>query len=304
MKANTVYILSRDPFVVTGCFATLEQLRSAARPFIFLYHNAGWLRPRNLPRYLSASRAYRGNRRLIVIANELSEARWLRLVGVESYAISHNIHVREGFFCPREGLPKRYDAVYSAQLAAFKRLALAKSIPKICVVTYMNGAQEWNLHDYEPALRHAVFNRTFIPPEQVRDIYNASAVGLALSAKEGAMFASMEYLMCGLPVVTTRNRGGRNRYLTPCNSRVVAARPDAVARAVAAYVASPPETAAIRKETLGLMHRDRLAYVDILRRRCGVRFESPELEVERLWGGESGIEKHALSVADFIASQV
>ena len=37
---------------------------------------------------------------------------------------------------------------------------------------------------------------------------------------------------------------------------------------------------------------------------CGLRFEWPELEVERLWGGESGIEKHALSVADFVASQV
>ena len=118
------------------------------------------------------------------------------------------------------------------------------------------------------------------------------------------MFASMEYLMCGLPVVTTRNRGGRKRYLTPRNSRVVAARPDAVARAVAAYVASPPDPAAIREETLGLVHRDRLAYADIFRRRCGVRFESPECEVDRLWGGESGIEKHARSVADFVASQV
>lgn len=303
MKAHTVYILSREPLVVTGCFATLEQLQSADRPFTFLYHNAGWLRPRNLPRYLSARRAYRGDRRLVVIANEPSEARWLRLVGMESYAISHNIHVREQFFRPDPGMPKRYDAVYSAQMAAFKRLSLAGGIRNLYVVTYMNGAQEWDLHDYEPALRHAMFNRTFIPPEQVRDVYNASVVGLALSAKEGAMFASMEYLMCGLPVVTTRNRGGRDRYLTPLNSRVVAARPDAVARAVATYSASPPDVAAIREETLGLVRRDRLAYVDILHRRCGVRFESPESEVERLWGGESGIEKHALSVADFIASQ-
>jgi hypothetical protein len=50
------------------------------------------------------------------------------------------------------------------------------------------------------------------------------------------------------------------------------------------------------------VNRDRLAYVDILRNQCGGRAESAEAKVERLWGGERGIEKHAMSVTDFIAT--
>jgi glycosyltransferase involved in cell wall biosynthesis len=302
MKSNTVYVLSRDPLVVAGGFSTLEQLSTTKAAFTFLYHNVGWLRPHGLPRYLRAKRMCGNDRKLIVITNEPSEARWLRLVGIQAYALSHNIHVREEFFSPVVSCHKAFDAVYSAQLASFKRLALARAVPRLSVVTYENGKREWDLHAFEPSLSHASFNKAWMPPEAVRDVYRGSYAALALSAKEGAMFACMEYLMCGLPVVTTRNRGGRNRYLTPFNSRFVSPRPEAVARAVAEFVAAPPDPLAIRAEVLALVRRDRLAYLDILRRNCRVPIHSLEAELDRLWGGEDGIEKHAVPVSAFIAS--
>jgi glycosyltransferase involved in cell wall biosynthesis len=302
MKANTIYVLHRDPLVVTGGFATLEALQGVRRPMIFFYHNVGWLRAHSLPHYIRAARAFDKTRRLIVITNEPSEARWLRLVGIEAYPLSHNIHVRDHFFVPDREFVKKYDAVYAAQLAAFKRLALAREIRSLFVVAYEHGKHEWNLHDYEPALRHASFNATFVSPASVREIYWASRVALALSSKEGAMFASMEYLMCGLPVVTTRNRGGRNRYLTAHNSRFVSPNPEAVARAVDSFVAAPPNPLAIREEVLALVRRDRLAYLDIIRRECRVPIISNEAELDRLWGGEDGIEKHAIPVSEFVAS--
>lgn len=110
------------------------------------------------------------------------------------------------------------------------------------------------------------------------------------------MFACTEYLMCGLPVVTTRNRVSRNRYLTAYNSRFVSPRPDTVARAVADLVAAPPDPLAVREEVLALVRRDRLAYLDILRRKCRVPMHGSEAELDRLWGGEDGIEKHAIPV--------
>ena len=302
MKSNTVYVLNSDPLVVTGGFSTLEQLSETKGAFTFLYHNVGWLRPHSLPRYCRAKGKCGDDRKLIVVTNEPSEARWLRLVGIKAYALSHNIHVRDEFFSPLAYCQKTFDAVYSAQLASFKRLSLARGIPRLFVVTYENGRREWDLHAFEPSLRHASFNKAWMPPEAVRDVYRASHAALALSAKEGAMFACMEYLMCGLPVVTTRNRGGRNRYLTPYNSRFVAPRPEAVARAVAELVAAPPDPQAIRKEVLALLHRDRLAYLDILRRNCRVPIRSSEAEVDRLWGGEHGIEKHAMPLSEFVAS--
>lgn len=150
-------------------------------------------------------------------------------------------------------------------------------------------------------MRHASFNKAWMPPEAVRDVYRASHAALALSAREGAMFACMEYLMCGLPVVTARNRGGRNRYLTAYNSRFVSPRPEAVARAVAEFVAAPSDPLAIREEVLALVRRDRLAYLDILRRKCRVPIDCSEAELDRLWCGEDGIQKHAIPVSEFVA---
>lgn len=142
MKANSVYVLSRDPLVVAGGFNTLDQLPATRQPFTFLYHNVGWLRPHRIPRYLRAKRRSESTWRLIVVTNEPSEARWLRLVGVEAHALSSSIFVRDNFFRPHGGSVKQYDAVYAAQLEPFKRLSLASHVRSLCVVTYKNGEKE------------------------------------------------------------------------------------------------------------------------------------------------------------------
>jgi hypothetical protein len=46
------------------------------------------------------------------------------------------------------------------------------------------------------------------------------------------MIASIEYLLCGIPVVSTRSQGGRERYLLPPFVEFVEAYPESVASAV------------------------------------------------------------------------
>ncbi len=64
------------------------------------------------------------------------------------------------------------------------------------------------------ALPHATF--THDPPTlylnswEVARKLNACRVGMCLSETEGAMFAAVEYLLCGLPVVSTPSQGGRD----------------------------------------------------------------------------------------------
>ena len=298
MLANTIYVLSREPLVLMGGFGTLEQAATLPGDFTFIFHNAGWIRVRTLRRYVRARFRYQGGRRLIVVTNEPSEARWLRLAGLEALCLSQNLHVREHLYVPLPDVPRHYDAVYAAQLLPFKRLHLAEQVKSLYVLTYASGQKSWDLHAYEPRLRHAAFNPGWVPLEDVPNIYNRARVGLALSPQEGAMLASLEYLFCGLPVVTTHNRGGRNRYLTPRNSRFVPADPAAVARAVADFVTAPPDPLAIRAEALQMVHRDRLAYVDLLASRCGVRVDRPEAEVERIWGGFEGISRLAVPIGE------
>jgi glycosyltransferase involved in cell wall biosynthesis len=78
------------------------------------------------------------------------------------------------------------------------------------------------------------------------------------------MFASTEYLLCGVPVVTTVSRGGRDYFFAPEFCTTVEPDPQAVGRAVADLVrrAPPPET--IRAATLEKVRRERLKLRDTL----------------------------------------
>jgi glycosyltransferase involved in cell wall biosynthesis len=63
-------------------------------------------------------------------------------------------------------------------------------------------------------------------------VLNSSSIGGMFSATEGACYASTEYLMCGLPVVSTASTGGRDIWYTPHNSIIVEANETAVAAGV------------------------------------------------------------------------
>jgi glycosyltransferase involved in cell wall biosynthesis len=294
MRAQAIYLLSEDPLVVTGSFATYVAMGRLKRPFTFLYHNPGWIRARSIPRYLKLLRHFGKNAKLHFITNEESEARWLRLLGQKATCLGHNLHVRDQFFTPDISITKRYDAVYAATMAPYKRIELAREIQRLTFVTYVTHQEEWDLHAYEPRLRHADFNRRFISREEVRECYRSSHVGLALSAAEGAMFSCTEYLLCGLPVVTTPNRGGRNRHLHPDWSKTVAPDPLAIRAAVEDLCKNPPDPNSVRNGVLGLMRRDRAAFADLLATYGGANKNSHDAEIERIWGGELGIEKLAI----------
>ncbi len=298
MRAQAIYLLSEDPLVVTGSFATYVAMGRLKRPFTFIYHNPGWIRARSIPRYLKLLRHFGKNAKLHFITNEESEARWLRMLGQKATCLGHNLHVRDQFFTPDISITKRYDAVYAATMAPYKRIELAREIQRLTFVTYVTHQEEWDLHAYEPRLRHADFNRRFISREEVRECYRSSHVGLALSAAEGAMFSCTEYLLCGLPVVTTPNRGGRNRYLTPETSTTVAPEPHAIRTTVDRYCQSPPNPDTIREITLNLMRRDRAAFVELLNRFGATRTAYPHSEMDRIWGTEQGIEKLAIPLAE------
>jgi hypothetical protein len=46
------------------------------------------------------------------------------------------------------------------------------------------------------------------------------------------------------------------------------------------------------------MRRDRLALLELLTKRMGVKFGEVDYELERLWGGSEGIEKYAVPVSE------
>ena len=185
----------------------------------------------------------------------------------DSIWCSHNAWLDERIYAPDLDAERLYDAVYVARLTPFKRHALAAKVPRLAILT---GAFEVD-RDYAVGQLAALSGLQFVnfsadrgvvqlPPDQVRAVLSQSGCGLALSSSEGAMYASGEYLLCGLPVVTTPSKGGRDVFFHPDYVETVEPDADAVAAGVARVLAQRLDPLEIRRRTLELImpHRARL----------------------------------------------
>ena len=229
MLCHGLYILATEPLIVStiggypfstrlalrgkllGHFADGLNLPSSFHPKYILEHVAGWSVPiHRMAKFQARQLLHRLERRehhLLVNAGD--EDRMRNSLLIRGAHFNHNLYINEHLYKPLAE-PKIYDAIYTAQLAAFKRLALAKQVERLMVVSYGG-----DLHAYCPDLQHAEFNREFLPRPELARKYNQAYAGLCLSAQEGAMLASCEYLLCGIPVVSTPSQGGRDEFLVP-----------------------------------------------------------------------------------------
>ena len=116
---------------------------------------------------------------------------------------------------------------------------------------------------------HSYLNERQLRPRTVSKILSASRVGLALSAAEGACLASSEYLLCGLPVVSTPSRGGRDIWYDQNNSVICepteASVGAAVRHAIAELDAGRMDAHSIRRRHIEQAREHRLRFLDVTR---------------------------------------
>lgn len=210
--------------------------------------------------------------RIIIAANTEKEVVRLRTLGVEAIDANHNIFVDETVFKPLANVKPKFDAVYNANFSAFKRRHLAAEIASCIHISYV--ADPTRRHDPIAELasakaqfpHHHFANRVTQgkvrrnSPATVNRNLALARVGLCLSAVEGAMTSSMEYLLAGLPIVSTPSRGGRDRYFHKDTSLIVEPNPRAVREAVAALIARDIPRDYVRDTTLKLIAPQRQAF--------------------------------------------
>lgn len=164
----------------------------------------------------------------------------------------------------------RYDAIYNGRLTPWKRHALASRIGRLALVYGPSIPGAPVLYDETRAvLPHAFYanhdagagSYRFLSSLECAGLMNVSHVGLALSAEEGIMRAAIEYLLCGLPVVSTRALGGRERYLRQPYATIVPDNPDAVAAAVKRYVDAPVPRSEVRNYILSILDFERHCFL-------------------------------------------
>ncbi|MGV2826779.1 glycosyltransferase [Myxosarcina sp. GI1(2024)] len=200
----------------------------------------------------------------VVMANSTAEVHRCKLFKIPVCLMPQGQFINEDAF-PLVELEKerKYDAFCAAQAKPFKRIHLAKDINNIHILTYscpsnFDGNNDLSL--FEPKLKHATWNSSYIHDlSSIIKLMHSSGCALALSRKEGATWAVTEAHMCGLPVVSTKSLGGRDRYFNSVNSTIVAANSKSVAKAVEFYKFHPPNPALVRKSTLELIEKDRQA---------------------------------------------
>ncbi len=268
-----VHVFSKDPAVVylswgTGREALHRQMKG--RPLTLLYLFAGWWLPEEIPpvgeEVRRVLKRYRGHR-VVMLCNEEFTVDLFRAEGIEAIFCNHNAWVNETIFQPG-GEPKQYDAVYNAAMSPYKRHLLAAQISSLALITYRyrNTYETGYEEEVRRALAHAAWlvdahgDDDKASAVEVAGFYRQARTGLCLSEKEGAMFASIEYLLCGLPVVTTKNIGGRDVFFDPAYVEWVEDDPGAVAQGMKNLIARAPAPAVIRERTLEKMavHRTRL----------------------------------------------
>jgi len=85
-----------------------------------------------------------------------------------------------------------------------------------------------------------------------------------LSAMEGACFSSSEYLLCGIPVVSTKSLGGRDFWYNDYNSIICDDNEDSVAESVEFFKNNPRDGERIRKDHILLSQKQREKFITIL----------------------------------------
>jgi glycosyltransferase involved in cell wall biosynthesis len=189
-----------------------------------------------------------------------------------SHFINKNAFIDESMFYIMPQIKKKFDAIYNAQLKPYKRFELARHIRKIAIITYQaHRFNESALNTYSQTIKEQLSKATwlnnidnFIPPCDVVRYLNQAKVGLCLSAEEGPMMASMEYLLCGLPIVSTKSLGGREVFFDDSYVEIVDDDPKKVSEAVKFLISRNISPELIRKTTLEKIQIHRNKFIDLI----------------------------------------
>lgn len=213
------------------------------------------------------------------ICNTPREAEMMSEVGLSAEFLNKNFMVSDEIFCPLDGASAEFDAVYVARFMPVKRHELAAQIPRVGYVAYVQPTGGEDPKDQfrelcDAALArnsdHVLLNRLRdglpinMSHAEVNAAINRAAVGLILSEVEGSSYASMEYLLAGVPVVSTPSIGGRDIFFDPEFCLVCEPDPASVGNAVSAIRARNIPRDIIRARTLAKIAPERRRFLSLV----------------------------------------
>ena len=211
--------------------------------------------------------------RFIVLANAPREVEIIRDFN-EVYLANHNAFLDPARYKLAKKGKNKFDALYIARITPFKRHELAEKVSNLHLIGNYSEKEKEYFTQTIARFPHAVWSRK-VPSFFIGSKIGEAACGLALSAVEGAMFSCGEYTLCGVPVVNTRNLGGRNTLLPEFAVRYADDTAESVAENVDFWVNNPIEPAEIRDGFLKLANPQKELVQDLVNTIAGKKVYLP-----------------------------
>lgn len=280
--AKSYYILSTQPLIIylggvmDNVFDVAELLKHRCVYFIKNFNHTFQKHDRldQLQKEVCAFREYYPQHRIVFISAAEREQEMLQERGIEPvYFINKNAFIDESIFRFVPNQEKDFNAIHNAQLARYKRHELAAHVRNLAIITYRHPHIGRNSDSarYADDIRYLLRNATWLnrpgsplPPREVPALLNRARVGLCLSAEEGVFGASMEYLLCGLPIVSTRSIGGRDVFFDDEYVKIVDDSAESVAAGVKEMIGRQVNPELIRQRTLQKVDNHRRRFVSLV----------------------------------------
>ena len=158
----------------------------------------------------------------LICCNDSAEVVDARSVGFSrSFLIHQNCFLDENLYriIQEPTAEKKYYLVMNTRPEIWKRPFFATEIRNLAVIKGANFRPN-EYFDLE-SLKPAFINDVRLTTEQVVEVLNQSFCGGIFSECEGGNYSSGEYFLCGLPVVSTPSKGGRDEYFCDDNHELV-----------------------------------------------------------------------------------
>ena len=195
-----------------------------------------------------------------ILANDQRDIALFAKYGFHAVLVNQNAMLDENHVMRPIPGAKIYDAVYVARLIALKRHYLASAIDNLALVAGPNAGSAPS--EYIPV--HTYRNEYELDPNEVCKKINQSYCGLILSENEGASFVSSEYLLCGVPVVSTPSEGGRSIWYNAYNSIIAEPNPLSIKEAVNEFISNSRDPERIRNDHIMLANEHRQRFIALL----------------------------------------
>lgn len=270
------YIISREPIVLISfwhdMYTNAEEifkLLPAGKSIHFLFQ-IGWHRETkervdDIVEKIHQLNKLRPGVEYHFLCNSKKEESLFQESGLDGRLCHQNAFVDPDYFPIVESIHKKYDAVYTARITPFKRHLLAANIATLRLIGDYHDHESDYAKEVLSALKQVEWSRRVHFTSVYKEL-NKARVGLCLSEEEGAMFASIEYLLCGLPVVSTPNVGGRDFFFEKEFSRVVEPTPESVASGVEELIALNIDPKMIRGRVIEKMMTQREVFIEIVQK--------------------------------------